>query len=171
MRKGSRMTPEQIERLRLAQLRRSGSVWSRFWAKTDASSGIDACWPWLGSLDQDGYGVLWTERTYRRATHIALDIAGRPLSPGQVTRHLVCDNPPCVNPDHLVGGTQAQNIRDQIAKGRHSGSKLSAPDSALIREMVRSGESQRAVAQRFGVSPSNVSRIVSGQVWGEVRPS
>jgi hypothetical protein len=88
----------------------------RFWAKVDRR-GPDECWPWVGSRQQDGYGQLWNGSRLEIATHIALRLDGRPLEPGQYALHR-CDNPPCVNPGHLIAGDARTNSHDMLAKGR-----------------------------------------------------
>jgi hypothetical protein len=51
------------------------------------------------------------------ATHISLELVGRKLPRGLHALHH-CDNPPCVNPDHLFPGTDMDNYQDSIKKGR-----------------------------------------------------
>ena len=80
------------------------------------------CWLWTGSVDKRGYAqirVPYKDRTrvLRYASNVALELYATPLLPGQGACHR-CDNPYCVNPDHLFGGTQLENIRDCMAKGR-----------------------------------------------------
>ena len=86
-----------------------------------------------------------------------------------------CDNPPCVRPDHLFLGTQADNMRDMTAKGRRKGPerplgprKLTYEQVAAIRRLYRSGKAnQYELATTFGVSQSQVSNIVRGWQWRE----
>lgn len=77
------------------------------------------CWPWLGARTAAGYGYMRIDDKTRTASQIALELAGRPApEPGLFALHK-CDNPPCVNPDHLFWGTHEDNMADQKAKGRH----------------------------------------------------
>lgn len=88
------------------------------------------CWIWTGSLSRQGYGQIRMAKTgpgqLRCASHIALELAGRPLPAGLFACHK-CDNPPCVNPDHLFPGTQVDNIQDAKRKGRHSPPPIAKP--------------------------------------------
>lgn len=97
------------------------------------------------------------------------DIAGR------VVLHL-CDNPACVEPTHLRLGTQADNMRDMIAKGRdrkahgetHYRATLNAKQVAYIRRVYSPRcptYGQAALARRFGVNQSTISRLLSGGTW------
>ena len=94
---------------------------------------------------------------------------------GLVVRHR-CDNPPCVNPNHLVIGTQLDNIRDRIERGREgdrSGeangrAKLSSADVVEIRKKYVRGSKefgQVALAAEYGVRQAHISRILLGKNW------
>lgn len=99
---------------------------------------------------------------------------GRPFPDGYVVMHL-CDDGRCGNPDHLWAGTYADNSRDAYIKGRARGlhtpgeghrlAKLSASDVVEIRQLVAAGARQRDVAQKYGVTQSQVSRIWTGRYW------
>ena len=85
------------------------------YASPEPNSG---CWLWLGSCDTLNYGQLRIDKALRYASHISLELSGRHRSsPEHVARHK-CDNPNCVNPDHLEWGTQKQNMGDAIERGR-----------------------------------------------------
>jgi hypothetical protein len=77
------------------------------------------CIEWTGSLDRAGYGKLWASRGRTTLVHrqVMEDHLGRRLGRWEIVRH-TCDNPSCVNLDHLRLGTQGDNIRDMHAKGR-----------------------------------------------------
>lgn len=94
----------------------------RFWARVD-KRGPDECWPWLGgkASTNSAYGRMSISHSVARPAHqIAWEMAnGQPFPSGKVGCHS-CDNPNCVNPAHIWPGTQAENIRDCVAKGRHA---------------------------------------------------
>jgi hypothetical protein len=76
------------------------------------------CWIWTGPLSTTGYG--WFRFNGRRvgAHRFALARFKAEIPEGMGALH-TCDNTWCVNPDHLYAGTQSQNIRDSVARGRH----------------------------------------------------
>lgn len=108
------------------QRRRTRTLEQRFWdfVHFEPNSG---CWLWGGSAIPSGYGQIRIEQTgpgaLLLATHVSLQIHGRPLPPGMHACHK-CDNPPCVNPDHLFHGTRSDNMKDCFAKGRMPPRKL-----------------------------------------------
>ena len=75
-----------------------------------------------------------------------------------------CDNPSCINPEHLFAGTQRENILDAVKKGRwtQQRTKFDAKDIKAIREAT---EPAKAVAERFGTTASYIYRIRNGHVW------
>lgn len=75
------------------------------------------CWLWTAKVGRGGYGMLQVNRRWYMATHVSLEAVGRQVPKGMQACHR-CDVPACVNPDHLFIGTQLDNIRDCMAKGR-----------------------------------------------------
>jgi hypothetical protein len=130
------------------------------------------CWEWTGRLNGKGYGVIgWRGKPNRRAHRIAWELTHGPIPDGMVVCHR-CDNPSCVNPVHLFLGTQADNIADRHAKGRdnaakpgqrHFGAKLTDIQAAAMRARYsHGGVTQQQIADEYGISRGNVSRIVNG---------
>jgi hypothetical protein len=76
-----------------------------------------------------------------------------------------CDNPCCVNPSHLEPGTQADNIQDVIIRGRYGRKKLTKNQ---VEEIRSSTESNRALADKYGVGIIAIRRAKSGQTWKHV---
>lgn len=90
----------------------------RFWEKVERRE-RDQCWLWLGSKNERGYGSMSHNKRLRKATHLAFEIHHmRPFPIGMVARH-TCDNPSCVNPQHIVPGTLRQNAQDMVERKRH----------------------------------------------------
>ena len=76
---------------------------------------VGECHVWRGKTNGFGYGMMRGLRAHR----VAWELAHGGIPDGLVVRHLVCDNPPCVNVDHLALGTQTDNMADMMAHGRH----------------------------------------------------
>lgn len=90
----------------------------RFWSCTDVR-GPDDCWHWMGSMTDAGYGSF-TYFGCPTPAHVISFCHKNDGSPDDgVVRH-TCDNRGCVNPRHLIYGTQLDNVQDMIARGRHS---------------------------------------------------
>jgi hypothetical protein len=91
----------------------------RFWSKVQRS---DGCWLWTGASTWQGYGLIHHHgrRGMVSVHRLSWTIANGGIPAGLQVLHR-CDNPPCVNPDHLWLGTNADNIADKLAKGRGSG--------------------------------------------------
>lgn len=128
------------------------------------------CWEWTGVIIPDGYGQVGCR--HKKTHRVAYELMVGPIPDGLCVLHR-CDNPPCVNPDHLFLGTVADNNADRDAKGRHRALQGSANGSAKlderrvceIREMLRNGVRGVDIAREFGVSPSAVSLIATGRRW------
>ena len=154
---------------------------SRFWCYVGKSG---ACWIWLGAKDLRGYGRWRIPGTKKTAlAHRVSFAAAHGYEPEAVCH--TCDNPSCVNPAHLFGGTRAANNADMIAKGRHAaqtgalqlrhargrqhpGAKLSDTDVSVIRRRAMRGEKQREIAKSYGVSQRTVCKVVNRLSWSHV---
>lgn len=124
------------------------------------------CIVWQGCLNRKGYGVISFRGKYRGTHRVVYEMQVGPIPFGLHVLHR-CDNRRCVNKDHLFLGTNRDNIEDKIAKDR-SGKKLNIEKVKEIRAMLDAGNSQPAIAKRFGIHPSIVSRINNGKRWGHM---
>jgi DNA invertase Pin-like site-specific DNA recombinase len=99
-----------------------------------------------------------------------------PIPAGHVIRH-TCDNPPCINPAHLVTGTQRDNEQDKTDRGRRplgsatAQAKLSERDVGIIRLRLSQGLTQDKIAAEFSVSRSLIYRIAKGAIWKGIAPA
>lgn len=100
------------------------STESRFWRFVPSRQAV-YCWPWQGSIDDKGYGKIATERGKSpvKAHRVSWEIHFGPIPRGLSVCH-ACDNPRCVNPGHLLLGTQRANALDAARKGRLSEQSL-----------------------------------------------
>ena len=153
----------------------------RFWARVDRSGGDDVCWTWLAVRNYFGYGRFWHKAKDQPAHRVAYQIAVGEIPGGMCVLHR-CDNPSCVNPQHLFIGTRADNALDMWAKNRgrggsRPGSRVGElnPNAKLNWDLVRelrhvhreSGSGCRKLARLFGVSRTNIHHIITGRAWVE----
>jgi hypothetical protein len=143
--------------------------------------GPNECWPWAGKLDSKGYGVIYIFVSNHvhprgrevRAHRVACELAHGPIPVGAHVAHL-CHNRVCVNPAHLQAVAQAENIRQTVEAGNHSYMSMGGemnPSSKLTRRQVdyilRSKEPTKDLAERFGVSRTQIKNVRAGKVWNK----
>lgn len=134
------------------------------------------CWEWGGGRDQDGYGVFRGEAggvLFHRAHRYSYAIHSGPIPSGVHVCHK-CDNPPCVNPDHLFLGANADNQRDKWAKGRGRGGAGENHHSAILTRkqvaaILRDARPYTELAADYGVSASTVGSIKQRISWRSVK--
>lgn len=142
----------------------------RFWGKVTKGEG---CWNWTGSRNSDGYGQFRCDGKARKAHRVSFVIANGGIRDGLCVCHR-CDNPSCVNPEHLFAATHQVNMKDCAKKGRmHLGekcanSKLTAGDVIEIRRAYHAGETQHSIGRRYGISQVTVFKIVNRRTWPHV---
>lgn len=127
------------------------------------------CWLWLGSLNSWGYGRFGKDKPERQAHRLSYVTFVGPIPVGARVLHR-CDMPCCVNPNHLWLGTDSDNVRDALRKGRHvapkgeqqAASKLTWHAAAEIRS---SSETISELARRFGVSRRAIRFVKDGKTW------
>jgi hypothetical protein len=140
----------------------------RFWDKVDRTGD---CWEWRSNIAAGGYPQFSYQGEPRYAHRLVMESEGHDVDDVQVNHH--CDNPQCVNPEHLYIGDQSDNVQDSHDRNRredveyasgedHGQSKLTAEQVEEIRD---SDETQVELAERFGVSQSLISQIQNGKWW------
>lgn len=121
------------------------------------------CWEWARSRDGKGYGICPGSYGHLFAHRYYYAKYNDDFRKDLFVCHK-CDNPICVNPEHLVQGTHKENILDMTRKRRFN-SKLTDADITHIRTLRKDGWLQAAIAKEVGVDPSQISRILSGKRW------
>lgn len=157
----------------------------RFWSKVNKNSGYIApnmtteCWEWQGYRDPNGYGRIRIKRETKLAHRISYILTNGPIDEEVCVRHN-CDHPPCVNPAHLVGGTQIDNIQDMVERGRHKGganpmqgethpfAKLTVSKVTEIRAAYATGTPQRVLARKYNIAPQTVYGLVHRKSWKHI---
>lgn len=130
------------------------------------------CWIWTAATMGSGYGVVRHHGHLTGAHRVSWELRNGLIPEGAVILHR-CDNPPCVNPDHLSVGTHADNMADMKAKGRQGRAKLTPDDVRAIRQAFIRGSrlfGVRGLARRFGVSRRAIDFVVRGESWTQVSP-
>lgn len=136
------------------------------------------CWLWMGAISRrTGYGnvrVRSGSGGTRGAHRVMYEAAVGPIPEGHVVMHR-CDNPPCVNPQHLSVGTVRENNADKVAKGRarQAGSQntqtaLQDADVIEMRRRRAAGETLSRIAAAYGMSVQGVCHITTGRNWRHV---
>jgi hypothetical protein len=141
---------------------RKQPIADRFIAFVDVR-GTDDCWEWQGYRNPAGYGDFSDGKGVHYGAHrFAYILAFGGIPDGMVVRHK-CDNPPCVNPLHLIAGNPIDNVRDKIERGRFRTVAPKLSDDA-VRDVRRrwdaGGITQTDLAREYGVSKSLIRLIV-----------
>ena len=164
---------------------------SRFWSRATKTNG---CWLWTGAPVGE-YPRFRVGGANYHANRIAWELSRNDKIPaGMVVRH-ACDDPRCINPDHLVLGTQLDNALDRSSRGRscagarrsaawqkavesygdhwlrgehHLSAKLTEAQVREVRRLRESGLSLSEIGRRFSVSHQSIRAIVVGKSWRHV---
>lgn len=136
--------------------------------KTNKTTG---CWEWTAYMDAYGYGKISMYGS-RCMAHRASWITHRgPIPSGLCVLHR-CDNPPCINPDHLWIGTFHENALDASRKGRlghPAPNRAFTPDQVvLITRLTREGKLQKDIAKMFGVNRNTIFEVTSGKHYKDI---
>jgi hypothetical protein len=149
----------------------------RFWERVEKTQ---TCWNWIGAKQTGGYGHFYLgtvngKKVKRLAHRYSYELHNGPIPAGMDVLHK-CDNPGCVNPEHLFLGTQATNDADRDAKGRqargseHGMAKLT---EAQVREMraayAAGGVTYKELGQKYGVSGAQAHCAIAGVWWKHLR--
>jgi hypothetical protein len=144
----------------------------RFWQKVNKNGPLHPtdpklgrCWIWIGARITDKkskhpYGLIWNDaHTKRLRVHrVAWQLVKGPIPKGKSILHS-CDNPPCLNPDHLRPGTQTENVQDTVSRG-HSLIGERNPMRRLSEDQVKDIRAMYPPAKRTGPRPPKEKEII-----------
>jgi hypothetical protein len=101
--------------------KRRKTAMKRFWSKVKIGKSNE-CWPWLGSI-RGRYGHFTFGQQSRQANQVAWELEYRQPFPEGLQACHSCDYPLCCNPNHIIPGTQTDNIQQAVVRKRHVNSK------------------------------------------------
>ncbi|MEN6512251.1 MAG: HNH endonuclease [Chloroherpetonaceae bacterium] len=133
----------------------------RFIKKTKNENG---CWIWKAQIFPTGYGSF-----YLNGKSILAHRASYLLFKGEIPNGMCichkCDNPSCVNPDHLFLGTHKDNALDRSSKGRHGQTpKISHIEMEEVFNLYQNGYSQRELAKKYNLSQRSIFRYIRKKI-------
>lgn len=152
-----------------------------FWKKVNKNGSIPIncpelgnCWEWTGYINRYGYGSFHPSSTVKELSHRVVWQFTHGIIPDGLWVLHKCDNPACVNPNHLFLGTPSDNSKDMVKKGRsltgekNSQRKLTWEIVHKIRSTYATTEhNQHKLAKMFGVSVDCINHIVRNLTWRE----
>lgn len=152
----------------------------RFWSKVDKDGPVPThrpelgpCWVWTRGTDRRGYGRFGRpgrDSGWVYAHRWSYAAAHGPIAAGLGVLHR-CDNPPCVRPEHLFVGTDADNSADMVAKDRSNRGErngmaaLTDAEVRIARELRAQGAAYAEIARQLGHPMQTVWRAASGRGW------
>lgn len=154
------------------------AVTTAFWKKVAITANPDSCWNWTGAKKEQGYGIMSINHSIYKAHRISYFLNSG-IRPDALFVCHSCDNPLCVNPNHLFLGTHTENMSDMVAKGRAdiSGkakgekcgrSKLTETQVLEIRKLYSTGVEQSEICRQFSIAQASVSLIVNRINWKHI---
>lgn len=154
-------------------------ILQRFWDKVDIKT-ENECWNWKASTrghSTHDYGRFYFRKTRIQSHRVAWIISFGEIPIGLKVCHK-CDNPKCVNPNHLFLGTQEDNMKDCKKKGRTGqnltcgttryNAKVNDQKVKIIRAMFDNGYTNKGLSKMFEIAPSTICDIVKRRTWRHI---
>lgn len=155
-------------------MRRVKNAEDRFWKKVSKPLENNDCWLWAGSVTKAGYGSFWSESKFIYVHRYSYELHYGKIPDSLHVLHK-CDTPRCVNPKHFFLGTNEDNIRDKVKKGRtktglkcgeaNINAKLVENDILLIRQSTKNNS---AIGREYNVSSACIAAIRLYKTWRHV---
>lgn len=144
---------------------------------------VSGCWVWIGGKSRttrkagnEYYGYMKFMGKLQSAHRASWKLHYGEIPIGLNVCHK-CDNTSCCNPEHLLLGTDQDNVQDKIKKGRanlprgsrHHRSKLTEGNVREIRELLKSGIGQTEISKKYKVSVGCIEGVRKGNNWQWVK--
>jgi hypothetical protein len=130
----------------------------------------NGCYYWLNGKHRKGYGLLYYENKAYSAHRLSYRLFYGDFNTARFVCHK-CDNPSCINPEHLFLGTAKDNSQDMVKKRRscfgerQNNGKLKEADVKEIRELLCYGYTQKWLAECYNVDSTNICLINTHKIW------
>lgn len=134
-----------------------------------------SCLVWRGARNETGYGLMAVQGRTKTVHRLAYETWVGPIPEGHVVRHK-CDNPPCINPEHLETGTHVDNMNDMVTRNRTNPrrgesvgtSRFTEDDIRNIRSLYKVGVTQVEIGKMYQTHQGTISAIVLRKSWKHV---
>jgi hypothetical protein len=135
----------------------------------------DFCWIWKGGKNRRGYGKFQLGYKTLVASRYSYEIYKGAIKEGMLICH-TCDNPSCVNPEHLWQGTGSDNIKDSFNKCRSKGfkgetnsqAKLTEKNVLEIRELFKNNHKVKDIACNYNITKNYCRAICMRTTWKHI---
>lgn len=124
-------------------------------------------------INGEGYAFIYQDGKEQGIHRVIYRECFGEIPEGIVVRHK-CDNPGCINPEHLELGTKAENARDAVERGRNAfgekngRAKITNVEASMIKVMIRDGMTNPSIAAKMNINCAIVRRIRNGDTWTHV---
>jgi len=152
-----------------------------FWSKVQIPDDIvNDCWVWLGtycgSKKYTSYGHFWINDGFKQSSHrFSYDYYHGPIYDNLFVRH-TCDNPKCVNPNHLILGTHQDNMNDMCSRNRQAKGELNGLAKLTeddVRDILENTKLEKytnltEIGEQYNVCTDTIRRIFIGKNWKHI---
>lgn len=123
---------------------------------------LTGCWLWTGAYGGNGYPSFSYKGKATKASRLSYLFFNEEINEGNCIRH-ICHNPSCVNPNHLLQGTQKDNMQDSVKSGRLNIKLTDEQVLNILKEYEPFVMSLKQLAKKYNVSKRNILDIVKGR--------
>lgn len=144
---------------------------ARFWSKVAVTRNINECWLWRGSRSSFGHGDFKVDGKAQPSHRVAFELAFGEPPDDAVIRHS-CDTPACCNPNHLLSGTHADNVRDRVIRKRSAigedAGRAKLTEKEVLEIRAKPDMPLRLLASQYGVTTDTIQAIRYRRSWKHI---